>query len=39
MNYVDTAFSQLAFAWKLYDYALDGRINLAELDRPLTYQD
>ncbi len=38
MNYVSTAFSQLAFAWKLYDYALEGKINLAELDRPLTFQ-
>ena len=38
MNYVGTAFSQLAFAWKLYNYALEGKINLAELDRPLTFQ-
>lgn len=39
MNYIDTAFTQLAFAWKLYDYALEGKIDLNELDRPLTFQD
>ncbi|MBK5436603.1 hypothetical protein JFV30_06930 [Pseudomonas sp. TH32] len=38
MNYVDTAFRQLALAWKLYDYALDGKIDLDELDRPLIFQ-
>lgn len=38
MNYVDTAFTQLALAWKLYDYALEGKIDLNELDRPLTFQ-
>ncbi|GJI89799.1 hypothetical protein [Duganella hordei] len=39
MKYIDTAFSQLAFAWKLYNYALEGRINLDELDRPITFQE
>ncbi|PMY49784.1 MULTISPECIES: hypothetical protein [Pseudomonas] len=38
MNYVGTAFTQLAFAWKLYDYALEGKIDLNELDRPLMFQ-
>jgi hypothetical protein len=38
MRYVDTAFKQLAFAWKLYDYALEGKISLEDLDRPLTFQ-
>jgi len=39
MKYIDTAFKQLAFAWKLYNYALEGRINLDELDRPLTFKE
>jgi hypothetical protein len=39
MNYLETAFQQLAFAWKLHNYASEGRINLDELDRPLTYSD
>lgn len=39
MKYIDTAFGQLAFAWKLYNYALEGRINLDELDRPITFQE
>jgi hypothetical protein len=39
MKYIETAFGQLAFAWKLYDYALNGKINLDELDQPLTFQE
>lgn len=39
MNYLDTAFGQLAFAWKLYNYGLEGRIDLAELDKSLTFQE
>lgn len=39
MKYIDTAFKQLAFAWKLYNYALEGKINVDELDRPLTFQE
>lgn len=39
MNYLDTAFGQLAFAWKLYNYGLEGRIDLAELDKPVTFQE
>lgn len=39
MRYIDTAFKQLAFAWKLYDYALEGKINVDELDKPLTFQE
>lgn len=39
MNYLDTAFGQLAFAWKLYNYGLEDRIDLAELDKPLTFQE
>jgi len=38
MKYIDTAFTQLAFAWKLYNYALDGHINLEELDIPITFE-
>jgi hypothetical protein len=39
VNYVDSAFKQLSFAWKLYNYALDGKIDLDELDQPITFQD
>jgi len=39
LKYLDTAFQQLEFAWKLYNYALEGQINLAELDRPITFQE
>lgn len=39
MNFVDSAFKQLSFAWKLYSYALDGKINLEELDQPITFQE
>lgn len=39
MNYLNTAFGQLAFAWKLYNYGLEGRIDFAELDKPLTFQE
>ena len=38
MKYLDTAFGQLAFAWKLYNYGLDGKIDLSDLDKPLTFQ-
>lgn len=39
MKYIDTALGQLAFAWKLYNYALDGNIDLAKLDIALTFQE
>ncbi len=39
MKYLDTAFGQLAFAWKLYNYGLEGKINLLELDKPITFQE
>ena len=39
MKYIDTAFKQLAFAWKLYNYALEGKIDVDELDKPLTFQE
>ena len=38
MKYLETAFQQLEFAWKLYNYALEGRINVDELDKPITFQ-
>lgn len=38
MKYLDTAFAQLSFAWKLYHYALDGRISLDDLDQPLVIE-
>ena len=37
MEYLDTAFAQLAFAFKLCAYAEDGKIDLDELDEPLTF--
>lgn len=39
MKYIDTAFGQLAFAWKLYNYGLEGKIDLADLDKPITFQE
>jgi hypothetical protein len=39
MRYIDTAFRQLEFAWKLYNYVLEGRIHLDDLDKPLTFQE
>ncbi len=39
MKYLSTAFGQLAAAWKLYNYALEGRIDLDALDIPLTFKE
>ncbi|QJP07678.1 hypothetical protein [Pseudomonas multiresinivorans] len=39
MNFLDTAFRQLAFAWKLHNYACEGNLDLDVLDRPITYTD
>lgn len=39
MKYLDTAFGQLAFAWKLYNYGLEGKIDLDDLDKPITFQE
>jgi len=39
MKYLPTAFAQLQFAWKLYNYALEGNINLDALDVPITFQE
>ena len=39
MDYLDTAFAQLAFAWKLYAYAEDGKIDIDELDKALTFEE
>lgn len=39
MNYLDTAFGQLAFSWKLYNYGLEGKIDLTDLDKPITFQE
>lgn len=39
MKYLPTAFAQLQFAWKLYNYALEGRLDIASLDIPVTFQD
>lgn len=39
MKYLPTAFAQLAFVWKLYNFALSGRINRKELDTPITFSE
>ncbi len=39
MDYLDTAFAQLAFAWKLFVYAQDGKIDLDQLDQALTLKE
>jgi hypothetical protein len=39
VKYIDSAFKQLSFAWKLYNYALEGHIDLDDLDKPLTFQE
>ena len=38
MQYFPTAFTQLFFAWKLYNYALEGQISRDALDITLTFQ-
>lgn len=39
MKFLPTAFGQLAFAWKLYNYGLDGKIDVEQLDREVTFQE
>lgn len=39
MHYLPTAFGQLAFAWKLLNYGLDGKINAEELDAEVTFHE
>lgn len=39
MRYLPAAFAQLAFAWKLYNYGLEGKIDREALDIPITFQD
>ncbi len=39
MKYLDTAFAQLAFAWKLLAYAQDGKIDLDQLDQAQTFKE
>lgn len=39
MKYLPTAFGQLAFAWKLYNYGLDGNIDPEKLDQDVTWED
>lgn len=39
LKYLPTAFGQLAFAWKLYNYGLDGKIDLEALDADVTWED
>src|ERR1700730_17316726 len=37
MKYLPTAFAQLRFAWKLYNYALEGGVDLERLDVPIQW--
>lgn len=39
MKFLGTAFQQLEFAWKLYNYALEGKLNREELDIPITFKE
>jgi len=39
VKYLPTAFWNLEFAWKLYNYVLDGGIELEKLDVPVTFQE
>lgn len=39
MKYLPTAFAQLQFAWKLYNYALEGNLDIKRLDIPVTFQE
>ena len=39
MEYLDTAFAQLAFAFKLCVYAEDNKIDLDKLDQALTFKE
>ena len=36
-NYIPTAFAQLELAFKLYHYALEGKVDINQLDIPLTF--
>ena len=37
MKFLPTAFGQLAFAWKLYHYGQNGKIDLESLDADVTF--
>ncbi|MGN6083553.1 hypothetical protein [Trinickia sp.] len=39
MNYLDSAFTQLAFAAKLYDYVEQKKLDITEIDQPLRFED
>lgn len=39
MKYLPTAFGQLSFAWKLYNYGLNGEIDPEKLDEDVSWQD
>lgn len=39
MKYLPTAFAQLQFAWKLYNHALEGKLDVEDLDIPITFQE
>ncbi|AXS39732.1 hypothetical protein [Breoghania sp. L-A4] len=38
MHYLPTAFAQLFFSWKLYHYALEGKIDREGLDSEITFK-
>ena len=37
MRYLPTALGRLAFAWKLYNYGHEGKINIDELRAEVTW--
>lgn len=39
MKYLPTAFAQLQFAWKLYNYALERKLDIRNLDVPITFRE
>ncbi len=38
-KHIGTALKQVAFAWKFDNYALEGKMNLEDLDRSITFQE
>ena len=39
MKFLPNAFGQLAFAWRLYHYGLEGKFDLETLSEELTFQE
>ncbi len=39
MKYLPTAYAQLQFVWKLYNYVLEGKIKVEELDTSINFEE